>query len=217
MLSLSLAIGLCGSLGNRLDSIADPPAAPQNIPRPVALRAGDAIDDSASQIRPRRPATPSSPSPTPSRRRNVLPHEDISSEDDDPPDDTNAAQPRASAPSRPPDRSGSPDAGGAAPDLPPEPIPDPADPGADAIPEIIPEPFPEAVPDATAPQETTAAAHHARYRVARSLHFGFSVASFAIVVSVVTIVSFLVVYFYHRPSSVECQQSEVPLLVVDGR
>jgi hypothetical protein len=146
--------------------------------------------DPRSPVRTRRRARPATVAPT--RRRNLLPHEDISSEDDDPR-------------SRPAMR-------------PPRVPPSSPSPSADAVTDAASDASATGEPNSTASECVGATtAHHTRRRIAKGLHFGASLASLGIAAAVLAVVPVLVTYFYQRPSDTGRFQGALPLDVFDVR
>jgi hypothetical protein len=71
------------------------------------------------------------------------------------------------------------------------------------------------IPDPSETPKNTASASHSHRHVAEEMHFGLSIPSLVVSVSVVSVVSFLVIYFYRRPAPSGWIQSEAPLLAME--
>jgi hypothetical protein len=62
---------------------------------------------------------------------------------------------------------------------------------------------------------TAAPARYARKRLPKTMHFGLSLTSLCIVGTVLLVSTFLLMYCYRRPQTIEWKQSEVPLLLIE--
>jgi hypothetical protein len=80
----------------------------------------------------------------------------------------------------------------------------------------LPVMVPDDVPEAPEPQETptgTATERHSRRRLPKEMHFGLSLPSLLVVVSVTSLATFLVIHCYRRPVSTDWGNAGLPLLI----